>query len=248
MTEGPPNAGNAGSAVGDGTPVSRLLKERGITLISLDLDDTLLDSDGVAEMRVRAAVEEARGILPRIDQEQGELALREAIAANPVTVGRMTAFLATLDVDVQSEEGVAIRAAYNRVLLDALDWIEGARDVLERLRDHYTVAVVTNGPTKMQWPKVWKFGIQTLADHIVVSGDVGRHKPDPAIFEHLLKKAGVDASKAAHVGDSIHSDIAGARAAGMTSIWYPPKKRAPDEVGVHRPDAVIDRLEELLGE
>ncbi|MEX2372986.1 MAG: HAD family hydrolase [Dehalococcoidia bacterium] len=242
MTEG------GSVVVGGGMTAARLLGERGITLISLDLDDTLLDSDAVAEMRIRAAVEEARRILPSIDQHQGELALREAIAANPVTVGRISAFLATLEVEPQSEEGVAIRAAYNRVLLEALEWIEGARDVLLRLRERYTLAVVTNGPTRMQWPKIWKFGIESLVDHVVVSGDVGRHKPDPAIFEHLFAQAGVEASRAAHVGDSIHSDIAGARAAGMTAIWYPPKKRAPDEVGEHRPDAVIDRLEELLGE
>ncbi|MCK9496588.1 MAG: HAD family hydrolase [Dehalococcoidia bacterium] len=226
---------------------ARLLEERGVTLISLDLDDTLLDSDALAEMRLHAAAEEARRRLPgstsRID-----LALREGLAANPVTVGRLGAFFATLELDSQSAEGVAVRAEYNRVLIDDLDWIEGAREVVLRLRERFTLAVVTNGPTEIQWPKLRKFDIGSLIDHIVVSGDLGLHKPDPGIFEHLLARAGVDASKAAHVGDSVHSDVAGARAAGMTSIWLPPRKREPDEVGEHVPDAVIERLEELLGE
>ena len=235
-------------AVGREVSAAQLLEERGITLISLDLDDTLLDSDGVAEMRIRAALAEARRLIPDLDPTQAEMAFHEGLQANPVVVGRMPAFLATLGIDSESPEGVAVRAEYNRVLIEALEWIEGARDVLLRLRERFTLAVVTNGPTHMQWPKVRKFGIESLVDHVVVSGDVGRHKPDPAIFEHLLGKAGVEASQAAHVGDSIHSDIAGARAARMTAIWDPPKKREPDEVGEHRPDAIIDRLEELLGE
>ncbi len=226
--------------------VARLLRERGVRLLSLDLDDTLLDSDGLAEMRIRAALDEATRLLGDLDPVRADLALREGLTVDPVTVGRMPAFLDALGVANDSVEGVAIRAEYNRVLIDALEWIEGAREVLLRLREHFTLAVVTNGPPEMQWPKVRKFGIESLVDHVVVSGDVGHRKPDPRIFEFLFAQAGVSASHAAHVGDSIHSDIAGARAAGMTAIWYPPKKRAHDEVGEHHPDAIIDSLADLL--
>jgi HAD superfamily hydrolase (TIGR01509 family) len=227
---------------------ARLLRERGIRLLSLDLDDTLLDTDAAAEYRVTAAVEEARRVVPSLDARTAEIALREAMAANPVTQGRIAVFMATIGIDIQSAEGVAIRAAYNRVVLDALDWVEGAREVLGPLRERYRLAVVTNGPPHMQWPKVHKFGVEGLVDHVVVSGDLGIHKPDPEIFRHLLRTAGVEASEAAHVGDSIHSDVAGARAAGMTAIWFPPRLRARDEVGEHHPDAVIERLDELLGD
>ncbi len=228
--------------------VVRLLEERGVTLLSLDLDDTLLDSDGLAEMRMRTALAEAARLLGEIDPERAERAYQVGITVDPVSVGRMPAFLHVLGVSNDSPEGVAIRAEYNRVLIDALEWIEGARDVILRLRERFTLAVVTNGPPEMQWPKVRKFGIESLVDYVVVSGDVGHRKPDPRIFEHLFREAGIGALHAAHVGDSIHSDIAGARAAGMTAIWYPPKKRPHDEVGEHLPDAIIDRLAELLGE
>ena len=230
----------------DRAGVAGLLRDRGVTLVSLDLDDTLLDTDGAAEERVGAAVAEARRVLPRLDPQVAELALREAMLANPVTQGRMSAFMAALEIDSTSAEGVAIRAAYNRVLLDALDWIEGAREVVLQLRERFTLAIVTNGPSELQWGKVRKFRVDSLVDHVIVSGDVGHHKPDPAIFRHLLEVAGREATAAAHVGDSIHSDIAGACAAGMTAIWYPPHKRQRDDIGEHRPDAVIERLEDLL--
>lgn len=224
----------------------RLLRDRGITLVSLDLDDTLLDTDAAAEYRVEAAVARAREIVPGLDPEVAQQALRAAMEANPVTMGRMAVFMETLGIVPGSDTAVQIRAAYNEVLLDALEWMEGAEAILAPLRQRYRLAIVTNGPTHLQWPKLKKFGIQDLVDYVVVSGDVGIHKPDPAIFHHLLTQSSVDAARAAHVGDSIHSDIAGARAAGMTAIWLPPYLREPDIPGEHAPHAVIKTLSELL--
>ncbi len=224
----------------------RLLAQRGVTLLSLDLDDTLLDTDAAAEYRVQAAAQRAAEVLAGLDATLVDEALRDALQANPITEGRIAVFMRTLGVDPRSNEGVAIRGAYNEVALDMLAWMEGAEVVLARLRRHYRLAIVTNGPTQMQWPKVRKFALEGLVDHVVVSGDLGIHKPDPAIFQHLLAQAGALPREAAHVGDSIHSDVQGARAAGMTAIWYPPHRREHDEVGEHVPDAVIQRLEDLL--
>jgi HAD superfamily hydrolase (TIGR01549 family) len=229
-----------------GPSAGRLLRERGITLVSLDLDDTLLDTDAAAEYRVEAAVARAREVIPGLDPLRGQEALRAAMAANPVTFGRMVAFMEALGVAPDSEAGTQIRLAYNEVLLDALEWMEGAEAILAPLRQRYRLAIVTNGPTHMQWPKLRKFGLQDLVDYVVVSGEVGIHKPDPAIFRHLLTQASIEAAQAAHVGDSIHSDVAGARAAGMTAIWLPPYLREPDEPGEHTPHAVITRLADLI--
>ena len=225
---------------------SRILRDRGISLLSFDLDDTLLDTDGVAEYRVRAAIAAASRAVPDLATTVAEEALRRAMAANPVTEGTVVVFIEALGLEVASEAGIAVRRAYNEVVLDTLDWVDGARDVLVRLREHYRLAIVTNGPPTMQWPKIRKFGLEALVDHIVVSGDVGVRKPDPAIFQHLLRESGLPTAAAAHVGDSIHSDVAGARAAGLTAIWCPPRLRAPDEVGEHTPDLTIEHLAELL--
>jgi HAD superfamily hydrolase (TIGR01459 family) len=44
-------------------------------------------------------------------------------------------------------------------------------------------------------------------------------KPYPEHFEACLKALGVDASRAVHVGDSLHHDIAGANAANIDSVF-----------------------------
>lgn len=50
------------------------------------------------------------------------------------------------------------------------------------------------------------------------SAEHGYLKPHPSIFEAALAQAGVAASEAVMVGDSVAHDIAGARAAGMRGI------------------------------
>jgi putative hydrolase of the HAD superfamily len=64
-------------------------------------------------------------------------------------------------------------------------------------------------------------GILELFDHWSFSDEVGVYKPDPVIFRHALDGLGVrDPSRAAHVGDLRRTDVAGARAMGMTTVRY----------------------------
>ena len=59
----------------------------------------------------------------------------------------------------------------------------------------------------LQWIDVW-----------VTSTEVGHNKPDPAVFRAALTKAEVSPREAFHVGDQYHSDVEGARAAGIHAI------------------------------
>ena len=61
-------------------------------------------------------------------------------------------------------------------------------------------------------------GLGELIDTTVCSACVGLHKPDPRIFELACERLGVEPGAAAHVGDHMYADVAGARAAGMTAI------------------------------
>ncbi|MGD0197445.1 MAG: HAD-IA family hydrolase [Solirubrobacteraceae bacterium] len=61
-------------------------------------------------------------------------------------------------------------------------------------------------------------GLRPLLDGVVCSAEVGRSKPDPAVFRAALEIAGVEPSEAVHIGDSAEDDVAGARAAGIAPI------------------------------
>ena len=73
-----------------------------------------------------------------------------------------------------------------------------------------------------------------LFDGVVISGDVGMHKPQPEIFMLGAERAGVAPEESVFV-DDLRQNCEGAEAVGMTAV-------------LHRgADGTVHRLEDLLG-
>jgi putative hydrolase of the HAD superfamily len=76
--------------------------------------------------------------------------------------------------------------------------------------------------------------MEELFDAVVISGDVGIHKPEPEIFELGASRIGVPPAECVFV-DDLRENCEGAEAVGMTAV-------------LHRgADTTLPRLEELLG-
>lgn len=95
-------------------------------------------------------------------------------------------------------------------------------------------------------------GVLDAFDHWSFSDEVGVYKPDPRIFRHALDGlGGVPPGQAAHVGDLLRTDVAGALEMGMTSVRY--RGCHDDTGGVGDADVlveahhVIDDHAELIG-
>jgi 4-nitrophenyl phosphatase len=65
-------------------------------------------------------------------------------------------------------------------------------------------------------------------------------KPAPPLFQMALRRLGLAAHQAAMVGDSVSSDVAGARALGMRTVLY-----APDGAPADSADIVVRSFTEL---
>ena len=99
-------------------------------------------------------------------------------------------------------------------------WCPGAEALLDTLSSAgVPVAVVTNGPRDAQSAKVEAVGLDGRADCVVYAGHDTAAKPDPEPFERALREVGVAPADAVHVGDSRRTDLAGARRAGMRTVW-----------------------------
>ncbi len=70
-------------------------------------------------------------------------------------------------------------------------------------------------------------GAGTCVAVVVDSNAVGAEKPDPAIFTHALDALGVEPGRAVHVGDTVHADVEGARAAGVRPVHLDPYAFCP---------------------
>jgi 2-haloacid dehalogenase len=79
---------------------------------------------------------------------------------------------------------------------------------------------------------------------IVTSEDARSYKPDRVIFETALRRLGVAPDRVLHAGDSLHSDVGGARAVGISTCWVHYADRILD-VGDCRPDHRITDLGDL---
>lgn len=93
-------------------------------------------------------------------------------------------------------------------------------EVLAQLREHYALLLLTNGAPDLQQEKVDSIpGLADYFDHIIISGTFGAGKPAPSIFIHALDLLGIIPEQAVMVGDTLKTDIKGANAVGITSVW-----------------------------
>lgn len=92
--------------------------------------------------------------------------------------------------------------------------------VLDELKGKYQLVLLTNGAPSLQNLKLEITPeIVPYFDHIVISGDFGKGKPDASIFEHVMEKAGVTKDNGIMVGDNLMTDILGSNRVGMRNVW-----------------------------
>jgi putative hydrolase of the HAD superfamily len=92
--------------------------------------------------------------------------------------------------------------------------------VLDYLSDQYALHIITNGFADVQMVKLKSANIASYFDQIVTSEKAGCHKPDKRIFEFTLNKIKSQPKECIMIGDSLDSDIKGAKNAQLDHIFY----------------------------
>ena len=197
-----------------------------IRLVTFDLDNTLWSVDvviGRAEDRMRNWL---RPRVPEYDElaRDDHAAIRDGvIAANPGIVHDISLLRERVLAETIAHCGYprsAATALAAGAFAEFLDWrhrieyFAGALDVLETLSATYTLASLTNGNADFA-----RLGLDRYFSFGYCAADVGANKPDTAMFERAIARAGVSAGEAVHVGDHPVDDIEGATAAGMATVW-----------------------------
>ncbi len=93
----------------------------------------------------------------------------------------------------------------------------------------------------LEW-SLAKFGLRRCFTAVVTSASAGFYKSRPEIFWIAAERLDSPPERIVHVGDSYRYDVAGARRAGMRTVWLRPNPAtAAGEGGP--PDAVLPGLE-----
>ncbi len=78
-----------------------------------------------------------------------------------------------------------------------------------------------------QKAKLRLLGMQDKFDNILISGEVGIHKPCRTVFDIMKWRLGIPAENMMYVGDHPKNDVWGSKTAGYTPVWV----RIREEVG-----------------
>src|SRR5205823_13729463 len=89
------------------------------------------------------------------------------------------------------------------------------QEVLDQLRPHYRMAVVTDAQSAYAIPELHAVGLLSYFNPIIVSGDSGYRKPDARLFQKALDALEVQPTQALYVGNDMYRDIFGAQQLGL---------------------------------
>jgi putative hydrolase of the HAD superfamily len=211
--------------------------------IFFDLDDTLCDTNGSRLERARLASARLVREQPHLDAAILASKILEVDPAHGWPRG-VSPLLKDLGLE-ESEAGAEARGLwFFQGCMELLKAWPGEIDLIRRLSADYALGVITNGAEDIQRSKFASLGLEDCFRVFLTSERAGVYKPDAAIFQQALFEAGAEARETIFVGDVLAVDIAGARAAGLRSVWIDHESRGlqPNDP---RPDFTISRFEEL---
>ena len=204
----------------------------GWRFLLFDLDNTLLDFPADEEMAFRklyawAGFEKVRPYTPEALEhyercnrrwwdrfEKGECTKPELF------VGRFVDYLA--ETGLQGDPQELHRQFFTNLAAGGVA-LAGALELLERLSPSFKLYVVTNGNAPTAKTRIANSGVGRFIKGYFVSEAIGVGKPDPRYFQYVFEHIpGFRKEEAVLIGDSLFSDIAGAKTVGLESIYLPP--------------------------
>lgn len=109
---------------------------------------------------------------------------------------------------------------------------------LDALGSRFKLGLLSNGNNYPEY-----FGLAGRFDFAVYAQDIGIEKPDPRTFQIAARRAGCGLDQLLHVGDSLETDVEGAQAVGVRTVWLN-RNEVQNDAGIE-PDHKIKSLTEL---
>lgn len=229
--------------------------------ILLDLDDTIIQAHGAqgdAWRQVLATFANHEAIDDHDHLHDHVVASARAFWSDPERhrVGRqdirqarrtivLQAFTA-VDLDHQ-ELAHTIADAFSDHREAAMRPFPGAIETIDELgRLGVALGLVTNGGADGQRAKVERFDLTHRFDHILIEGEFGIGKPEPAVFLHLMEQLESTPDTTWVVGDNLEWEVVAPQKLGMHAIWCDAYGNGLPEGSDVKPDRIIQALPELL--
>ena len=127
--------------------------------------------------------------------------------------------------------------------------VPGAKEILQKLHNKgYRLFAASNSFGHLQRSRLDHAGVLHLFEDTYISMDIGYDKPDVRFYEEALRRCGLQAHEVLMIGDSMTTDIIGARAAGLDALYFDRRGEGPNGLTDERVKVItaLDQLDDLL--
>lgn len=198
-----------------------------VTHIFFDLDHTLWDFEKNSALTFQKILPEADVDLVHeqfintyipINAKYWKLYREERVSKAALRYARLKETFHALKYEISDEKINSLAKEYILQLPNFNHLFDGTLELLDYLKEKYTLHIITNGFEEVQTLKMKKSKIFHYFTEVITSESVGVKKPNPKVFLHAMKKAGSSPKESLMIGDNIEADIQGALATGMKAI------------------------------
>jgi 2-haloacid dehalogenase len=202
--------------------------------VLFDADGTLFDYDRAEEVALRSTFEHLgypyrTGYADAYRRINARLWLdfeSDQISAARLRSRRFELLFEALGLHGSPE---VVSSTYLSRLSRATYLIDGAEEVIRALHDKVGLALITNGFSEVQRPRLAQSALGGYFSEPVISEEVGAAKPDARIFDVAFERmAGPAKADVLMVGDSLVSDIQGGNNYGIDTCWFNPLREGND--------------------
>ena len=125
----------------------------------------------------------------------------------------------------------------------------GALEFVRKLREEIPGAriyIASNGANINAQGRMASTGLDKLIEHLYISEDMGVNKPEKEFYDICLEGIGEPKETCIMVGDSLSSDMLGAKNAGLASVWFMPSGDVDAAVREYDIDYCASNYDELF--
>lgn len=196
-----------------------------IKAVLIDIDDTIFDFEKCSKNSFLKTLEKFNLKFKEEDfsyfnkvndilwtkQKLGEINIKEVFIKRDYLMGKY--------FNLNIEKGL-FNDLFVKFLYDEIEMVDGIEDLLLYLSDKYKIFTASNGIYEMQENRLKKSNLDKYFDKIFVSDKIGFEKPDKKFFQKIMYLTKFSNDDLIMIGDSIKSDIIGAKNSKIKSIYF----------------------------
>ena len=196
-----------------------------IKAVLIDIDDTIFDFNKCSKNAFKKTLKK----LDLSYKEKDFLYFNEVndilwnkqklgkININEVFIERSIMMSKYFEHDIEKE---IFNDLFVEFLYDEDEMVDDIEDLLSYLSNKYQIYAASNGIYDMQINRLKKSNLDKYFKYIFVSDKMGYEKPDKRFFEKIMNITKYSNKNLIMIGDSIKSDIIGAKNSGIKSIYF----------------------------